>query len=248
MESLFPIMHSRPKTGSLFAVGVLWGWVFVLFPMWMPFVGLGIWEKEQYISWFQIGYHIVNGVLVFVPLGKYLKDEWFMVTTDFRYYIGTAAAAFGSMAAVVVVLFRVISAVGIPIENMLNGLPVTEMIIALTPGYLAKVNPIAGTLTMAVFSSLSISGYMYALGFAPVCCKRSWLAYVVVALVTLIPSLIDIIWRGQAGLTMTIYLVRLPIHLLACWSYQKTDNFFTPVFALGMFNLVAGAAMFFVLV
>ena len=38
------------------------------------------------------------------------------------------------------------------------------------------------------------------------------------------------------------YLLSLPIHLLACWSYQKTDNAWTPMVSLGIANLLISVA------
>lgn len=40
------------------------------------------------------------------------------------------------------------------------------------------------------------------------------------------------------------YLVQLPIHLLMCWSYQKTDNVWTPLISLAVVNLLASVAFF----
>ena len=52
------------------------------------------------------------------------------------------------------------------------------------------------------------------------------------------PPVRDILWRGEAALVLSGYLVNLPIHLLACWSYQKTDNVWTPIFSLAATNLL----------
>jgi membrane protease YdiL (CAAX protease family) len=54
----------------------------------------------------------------------------------------------------------------------------------------------------------------------------------------LIPAIVDILWRGDAPFVLTGYLVHLPIHLLACWSYQKTDNVWTPILSLVTTNLL----------
>jgi membrane protease YdiL (CAAX protease family) len=39
----------------------------------------------------------------------------------------------------------------------------------------------------------------------------------------------------------------LPIHLLACWSYQKTDNVWTPLISLALINLLASVAQIFLI-
>ena len=70
------------------------------------------------------------------------------------------------------------------------------------------------------------------------CYKKPWLAYLCIAVITLIPPVVDILWRGEATLVLSVYLIRLPIHLLACWSYQKTDNVWTPLVSLVITNLL----------
>ena len=53
----------------------------------------------------------------------------------------------------------------------------------------------------------------------------------------------DILWRGNAPFVLSGYLVQLPVHLLACWAYQKTDNVWTPLFTLAATNLLASIVL-----
>ena len=247
MSKLFPPMSSRPQKGMVFAIIPCWFWVFLLFPMWMPFLGIGIWEKVEISAWLEIGYHVINGTAMALILGNYLKDEWFMVTTDARFYLGHIALTTGLMVAAELLLLFFMFFSGFNIGNMLDGLPVAEMIVVQTPLFLVKTSPIFGTISLSVFTPISICVLFYAFGFAPLCCRRPWAGYLCMAVVALIPPLVNIIWRGEAQFIMDTYFVQLPIHLLACWSYQKTDNIFTPMVSLGLTNLVASLVGIFLL-
>ena len=246
VEKLFPKMHSCPKKGTCLAIVCYWLPAFILVPQWLPYFSLGMWEDPAYGSWLQIGYHALNAVVMLVLLREYLRDEWFMVTTAPGHYMGVGGIAAGLMTAVTAATVWFRMALGEEAYYVLGGLPVTEMLLTQTPRYLVRSNPVFGIACMTLLSPACLCGMFYALGFAPVCRKRTWLAYLAVAGVTLIPSILDIIWRGDTPdgilFVLDIYILRLPVHLIACWAYQKTDNLFTPMLALGILNLLGGVA------
>lgn len=246
MEKLFPSMNSKPEKIQIFAMIPSWLWVFVLLPMFMPFLGLGIWEQVELSVWLEIGYHVANGIVMLWIMAGYLKEEWFMVTTSLRYYLKHIALTAGLIAGVEAVLLGALHLCGFDVTNMLNCLPVVEMYVSQTPLLLIKLEPILGPIILSVFVPISICALFYCFGFAPVCYKKPWLGYLCIAVVTLIPPIIDIIWRGEADLVLSGYIVQLPIHLLACWSYQKTDNVWTPLGTLAVFNLFASIVLPFV--
>ena len=73
MDQLFPSMNSKPEKIQLFALIPAWLWVFVLLPMFMPFVGLGLWEQTELSVWLEIGYHVANGIAMLLLL---LRERW----------------------------------------------------------------------------------------------------------------------------------------------------------------------------
>lgn len=231
-------MYSKPENSKIFALVPCWFWVFVLFPMFLPVLGFGLWTQGEISSWLEIGYHVVNGVFMLLLMLNYLKDEWFMVTTDVRYYLKHIALAVGLMMGAELGLLVVLHLCGFHIGYILEFLPVVEMSVSHTPLSLLTFNPIFGTIALSVFAPISVCVLFYCLGFAPVCCKKPWLAYLCIAVITLIPPIVDILWRGEADLVLRGYLAHLPIHLLACWSYQKTDNVWTPMVSLAVTNLL----------
>jgi hypothetical protein len=232
-------MYSKPEKSQIFALIPCWFWVFVLVPMFMPFLGLGIWEQAEISVWLEISYHVVNGCAMSVIMRSYLKDEWFMVTTNVRHYLKHVLLTVGLIVGAEFLLLGTLFYCGFNINDMLEWLPVTEMSVSHTPLAAIEFAPIFGAIALSVFAPISICALFYCLGFAPICNKKPWLAYLCIGIITLIPPIIDILWRGDAALVLSGYLVQLPIHLLACWSYQKTDNVWTPMVSLAITNLLA---------
>ena len=239
MDKIFPSMHSKPEKIQIFSIIPSWLWVFVLLPMFMPFLGLGIWEQSEISVWLEIGYHTANGIAMLLLIFEYLKEEWFMVSTDLRYYLKHIALTVGLIVGAELVFLSTLFLGGFDIIYMLDCLPVVEMSVTHSSLMVIQLKPIIGTIALSVFAPISICVLFYCLGFAPVCYKKPRLAYLSVAAITLIPPIIDILWRGDAFFVICGYLVNLPIHLIACWSYQKTDNVWTPLISLAVVNLLS---------
>ncbi len=238
MNKVFPPMYSKPEKIKIFALIPCWLWIFVLFPMFMPFLGLGLWEQWEISVWLEIGYHVANGIAMLLLIASYLKEEWFMVTTDARHYLKHVALTVALIAGTELVLVGTLHPRGINIGYMLECLPVVEMFVSHTPLFLVELEPIFGTIAVSIFTPITICALFYCGVFAPICNKKPWLAYLSIALITLIPPVINILWRGEAGFVLGGYLIQLPVHLLACWSYQKTDNVWTPLLSLAITNLL----------
>lgn len=239
MNKVFPTMYSRPPKGMLFAIIAYWFIGFVMVPMWMPFMGLGLWEKPELIAWLEIAYHVMNAAAMAMMLKECLEEGWFLMTTDWQGTLKYIGLTIGLMLAVLVQQIATLFVWGYPISYCFNGLPVVEKCVSLTPYYLAEVRPVFGTISMVICSPIAVCGLFYALGFAPLCVKeKPVLAYLNVALITAIPAVIDILWRQEIELNIIIYMMHLPAHLIACWSYQKTDNVWTPLVSLAVVNLL----------
>lgn len=239
MKKIFPDMYSKPHKIQIISVIPCWLWVFVLFPMFMPFLWLGLWEQVEISVWQEICYHVANGVLMLLLMFNYFKEELFMVTTDVRHYLKHVALTVGLIVGTELTLLGAMYLCGFDITYMLEFLPIGEMSVSHTPLLLLSLEPVFGTIAMSVFAPISICALFYCFAFAPICCKKSWPAYLCIALITLIPHIIDVLWRGQTTFAVNAYIIQLPIHLLACWSYQKTDNVWTPLLSLGITNLLA---------
>ena len=238
MKKLFPSMCSKPEKIQIFSLIPFWLLIFVFIPIYMPYLGMGLWEQAEMSCWLEIGYHVVNALAMFLLMRSYLADEWFMVTTDVSSFIKHVVLTVGLMLGVELVLLGVLFFAGFNTSNMAECLPMVEMFISQTPRYLLTIQPIFGTITFSVLVPITVCSLFYCLGFAPVCYKKPWLAYVCIAVITFFPVVVNILWRDEVVFGLSSYIAYLPIHLLACWSYQKTDNVWTPIASLAITNLL----------
>lgn len=232
-------MCSEPNKAKIIALLPCWLWVFVLLPMSMPILGLGLWEQWERSVWLEIVYHIANGILLLWVIFSYLKEDWFMVTTDVRYYLKHIALTVGLIAGTELIFMETLSFLGFNTHYLLQYLPTVEMSVSHSPLFVIELEPIFGSIALSIFAPISICALFYCFGFAPICTRKPWCAYLCIAVITLIPPVIDILWRGDAVFVLSGYIVHLPIHLIACWSYQKTDNVWTPMASLMISNILA---------
>ena len=231
MKEFFPIMNDDTEKGMHFALFAYWVFAFGVLPSWIPLIADGFWNNLPVISWFEIAYHVLNAVVVTIMLKSYLEDSFLTVQLDpkrFFVIVGSAAVAMLAMAAALY---------GLAGQAISSFYPVGEMMVALTSGFLVENQPIFGTICYSVFTPFAVVGLFYASGFAPACRRSSWLGYLVVTVVLLLPCIFDILWRGGADLVIPVYIMQLPMHWAACWTYQKADTVWAPVATLAIFNL-----------
>ena len=232
MKRFFPIMNDDTEKGMHFALLAYGVFAFGVAPSWMPLLGDGFWNNLPVISWFEIAYHVLNGVVIAIMLKQYLKDSFFNVQMDpkgFSKIVGSSALVMLVLAAGLYYFLG---------DMILNAYPIGEMTVALTTGYLVEIQPIFGTICCSFCTPFAVVGLFYATGFAPVCRRNRWLGYVVVAVLMAVPCALDLLWRGQTELVIPNYVLQLPMHWIACWTYQKADTVWAPIATLTVFNLV----------
>lgn len=240
MKKLFPAMSNKPSTGVIVAIFICWFMCFVFIPFEMPLLLVGAWDSVAIVTGLEGVYHVINGVLMAFLAKEHLRESYVSMRMNPKRFAGTVAIACTLMlftAAVCGWLVEFFSGGKICAVNIF---PISEFDVSITAGQLATDNPVFGTICLAVFSPIAISVLFYASGFAPLCNgQRKWRAYVMAAFLLLLLCGFDILWRDNAGTVMLKYLIRLPIHLLACWAYEKTDSVWAPIFSLGILNLLS---------
>jgi len=232
MKDFFPIMNDDTDKGMHFALLAYWVFAFGVMPSWMPLFADGFWDNLPVITWFEIGYHVINAAVIAAMLKGYLEDSFLNVQLDLKRFfliVGSASAVMLVIAAALYGLFG---------GTIMNAYPVGEMNVSITSGYLVEQQPIFGTICSSVFMPFAVVGLFYASGFAPVCRRNGWLGYLTVTLVLALPRVLDVLWRGGEELVIFIFLMQLPMHWIACWTYQKADTIWAPVATLSIFNLV----------
>ncbi len=237
MKRVFPEMTDRIGNGYVFTVFAYWLFAFVMFPFALPIVVYGLYSDITLLSWVEIIYHIINGAVMLFVLKGSLADFAFRVRMKLRSFLVTVGITFCLMMVVRELAILMLESTDISMMSVYDIYPISEFDVLLTAGYTVGSNPIFGTICMAVFASISITGLFYASSFAPICCKRPWLGYIMVTVILALVTGFDIFWRGFYDGVLITFLLRLPIHLLACWSYQKENTVWAPIVSLCLFNL-----------
>lgn len=231
VKKLFPLMYNRIGTGQAVAIYIYWFMAFIFVPFAIPFLAYGLWNNRMLFACIECCYYALNAIVMAVLLKEHLKSSYYYAKR--KNFIHTLLITCGLMFTVVVLEVQVLG-----IVYLHYTFPLTNFEVMMSASETVAANHILGTIAVAVFSPIAISGLFYAPCFAPICGKRPWLAYLAVSLLLLSVSGFDILWRDNAVTVLILYALRLPIHLLACWSYEKTDSIWTPIGSLAVFNLL----------
>lgn len=239
MKKLFPNMLDRPD-GPTVAAGFLYGLAaFVAVPYILFWFVLGMNDDRATLTTIELIYHAVNCVLAVTIFRGYLKESFLYFQVDAKNCILTA------LIGVLLMLLWTAAVFFLGCLNMsktatiaaLAILPLPEMELQILAGEQIFYSPILGTLSMVLLVPVSVSCLYYAVGFAPLAEKRPWMGYAFLMLVAAIPRIVNMLTFWPAGPELMLYAFQLPVHLIACWTYQKTDTVWTPILTLAGANL-----------
>ena len=253
MKRLFPPLYDRPEKFMPFAALGYWLFAFVLIPLFFPLLGDGLWTDRQFASWLEFAYHTVNALVMASMFKSYLVDSFLNVQLDLGKFFKTVGFALLLMMPLVVWVYAVLLPLMYSVSNfpipyvVLDAYPINELVVAISASLMVQELPLFGTLCHVLFAPVAVVCLFYAVGFAPMCCRKPWLGYLTVTILLMLPGAFDILWRGQADMTIAIYLMQLPIHLLACWTYQKADTVWAPIATLSVFNLITSLCNIFLM-
>lgn len=233
------LMMNRLGTGHIITIFVYWIVSYMVLPSIRPFAVHGLWEDLKALSWIDMFCYALNAFTTAVIMKEHLSDAFFEVRYCPRTIIETV-----STAVMLMLLWVAVISIGAycllgELLIMIDYVPVSEMAMTMTPGLLVETRPLIGTLCFTCLVPFTVCGFFYATGFAPLCCSRPWLAYLNTAFLLLIAAGIQAFWYKDTVIPMISYFLQLPIHLTACWSYQRTDNIWAPVFSIGLLNLLS---------
>lgn len=241
MKKLFPNMLDRPE-GPTVAAGFLYGLAaFVAVPYILFWFVLGMNDDRATLTIIEIIYHTVNCVVTLTIFRGYLKESFLNFRVDTKNCIVTALIGVLLMIlwAAAVFFFGFLNKSESALLAALSILPLPEMELQMLAGEQIFYSPILGTACMVLLIPVSVSCLYYAVGFAPLAEKRTWMGYAFLMLVAAIPRIVNMLTFWAAGDELVLYLFQLPIHLIACWTYQKTDTVWTPILTLAGANLMA---------
>ena len=238
MQKLFPVMMDRPEKGSSFAALVYGIICFASFPFLILFFMQGLWDDPVIGSWCEIVYHGFNLFVIGSLYRNYLSDTLFDAQINWKKIAKTVAICAAIILGLHASLWRLSMVGGDRLIYAVDGmLPTSEMDILWLSSAMVINNPLFGTLCMVFVTPFVISLIYYASAFAPICCERPWLAYPVTALVLALPRVANAMTFFDPGPQIDLYLIQLPVHMIACWAYQKTDNIWTPIVLHAVVNL-----------
>ena len=243
MSKWFPEMYDRPDNGPVAASAVYW----VICYFMIPFVTL-------ILSW-AFSYDL--SAVIGVDIGTYCLN-FLCIISLFREYLSYSYenALFNKTCFVKAVLIAVVLTLLMEggflyygtmrgWDGALSSYPISETSVVASTSAVVITNPLFGTLCMAVLAPVTVSCMFYATVFAPIANNRPKLAYIITALLLLLPRLLSSWWLQMGTYDLTIYLLQLPVHIINCWSYQKSNSIWAPILSLSITNLLVCLLLWF---
>lgn len=241
MRKHFPLMHECPEFPRIF-IGLIYGVLaFFSFPFLLLILLQGSFENDAVVSGIEIAYHVINGVAALYLMWEYIKDCFLYAPINRRDLWKTVGIGVGIMLLVANLEASLLDLVPGNLSLMASYgiLPITEVELFAVPAGLVQLSPVLGTLCLTVAVPFAISALFYAVVFAPICCKKPWIAYLVMAVYLFFPRFCNGFTYWDMNTQVAMYFLQLPMHMIACWTYQKTDTIWAPIYTLGIANLLA---------
>jgi hypothetical protein len=232
LKRLFPEMNDRPAKWMSAPIFGYWILAFACIPVWLPLITTGLWGTAEFNSWVDVVYHTVNAAVVVWMLKGYAIESFLEVQLDPKKFFTTVGIGALLMLAFAGELWMLLGA------GLWEVFPMQPMSIATAPIVMVNELPVIGTLCNAVLVPISVVGLLYVSCFAPMCCRKTWLGYLIIPLMALAPVIFEVLWRGLSDYVIPTYILQLPMHFIACWTYQKADTVWAPLATLAIFNLI----------
>ena len=239
VKRFFPKMVDRPETSTIAAGFACWFFAYFALSFIIALFSTDA-GQELYGVWMDIGYHVLNFALVSACFFPYLRDNFLTVQLHTKKFFKTVALGTVAVVAIKVLMFGFSqrSFSELFFGSAFGGLLTTEADLAYYSTALIGEQPIWGTLCVVFLTPMVTSCLLYACAFAPICTKRPWLAYVVMIVGFLFTRLMLIFCLWSKEQQIADFWVGLPVHLVACWTYQYTDTIWTPIAIHSISNLL----------
>lgn len=240
MKTKLSLMLDRPETPTIIGAVCYAFLTFVSVPFILLLLMTGSFENPEVLAGCQLFYYFCNFVVVIFTFRSYLAESFLNVHLNKQTLISTLAISVGLILGWVVLLTGIYFLTeDFFVGSMAYGaMPVSEMDILLLDSSVVYEHPLLSLLFYVLLVPFSVSCLYYAIGFAPVCCEKPWLAYLVITVVIAIPRFVNGATFWDPKEEMILYIAQLPIHLIACRAYQKCDTVWAPIFCLMIANLL----------
>lgn len=214
----------------------------VLFPLILAFCNFGYALTSEQSLWVDIVFHGVNFVAALVTYFGYLRESFWNMRFHFKRFAKITGIGVGAILLVTLILFDNTRRFG-SVLFLAGILPLSELELIHLSSSIVISHPVLGMVFMVLLAPFTISCLFYATAFATLGTERPWLAYVMTAVMLAVPRIVNgltfWVWQDE----MVLYLIQLPIHMIACRLYQKTDTVWAPIIALMAVNLLGCGLM-----
>lgn len=186
------------------------------------------WEKVA--AAVEIAYHAFNFFVALFIFREYLTDASLSLKQDLKRNMSTIWISVGLIFIVALVFYNLFSTSYSPFHlSALGALPLTEIEQFRLSQDVVLTYPLLGTLCMVILTPFSIGCLYYGAVFAPVCYTRPILAYFAMALFLAFPRYCNGSTFWIPTEQIILYITQLPMHIIACRAYQKTDSIWVPI-------------------
>ena len=240
-----PVELDAPEKQHI-GIGIFYGFVaFFALPYFVYFLMADL-QDPYLLTWFELGYHVINFGIAFGLFREYLMDGLFTFRLQLKEFLFSIKLALLIIAALVAIVYVAASLCGVSwlFSTLMAVFPVSEMEVLFFGGELVFYNPLLSFICAVVLSPLSITCLFYCVSFVPAFRVRPWLGYLAVAVWIGFTHINNAVTSLDVFTEIGVFIPQLPIHIIACWSFRRTNNVWTPMVTLAFANLLAWAYLF----
>lgn len=240
MNRLFPHMTDSPAHSQMLGGIAYCVFPFLILPFSLMLFVIGVRDERPYVI-LEFLYQAINFLAFCAIFRSYLQDSWF----TFGLSAGQTLRTCGLCAAMILLYWLGLLAVEMQtgadwaLRIFRGSVPITGIELMLLPGQFALYGGIGAVIMLVFLGPVTNACMYYATAFSPLCASgRRLRAYLSLAAMTAVPRIVTYltVWSGQKE--KALYLAQLPIHLLSCWLYQKTNNIWAPIITHAAVNAV----------
>ena len=245
MGRQFTTLMERPDNGNVFASLIYEVVAFFSLPFLCLLIFNGTFRTNTTAATMEILYHLCNFLVAVFIYREYLTDTFADLRHDFTRLLKISSVSIGLILLISLTLQSIFGFASGNISLIAYGaIPLAEVDLFMLPSSVILFRPVAGVVCLVVLVPVAVSCLFYATVFAPICYTRPVLAYLAMAVFLAFPRFCNAATFWDPNQQWILYFTQLPIHLLACRSYQKADSIWAPILTLSAVNAAACILIF----
>ena len=243
MNRYFPTLMERPEINHSIAALVYQVVAYYSIPFLLLLLLQGGQDGwEQVAAGVELAYHGFNFFVALFIFREYLRDTSVALLQDLKRMMPSIWISVGLMFIVALIFYNLFSnSYSVFSLSAYGALPLCEVEQFVLSRNLILTYPLLGTVCMVVLTPITISCLYYGAVFAPICYTRPILAYLAMAVFLAFPRYCNASTYWDATEQMILYFTQLPLHLIACRAYQKSDSIWAPIAIHAIVNFFACA-------